>query len=100
VAGIAVASASVDNGVDSSSENQRRLGGQAMEITSMHQFSFDFADPFFDPARWRVGLQVTIFENTYGLDAARAWSPSSASCRARWWLAPAERARPPAREHS
>jgi hypothetical protein len=43
-----------------------------MEATSMHQFSFDFADPFFDLAGWQVGLQVITFENTYGLDAARA----------------------------
>jgi len=71
-----------------------------MEATSMHQFRFDFADPLFDPARWQVGLQVATFENTYGLDAARAWSPSSPSSRARWRLAPTERARPSAREHS
>ena len=34
----------------------------------MHQFSFDFGDPFFDLAGWQVGLQVITFENTYGLD--------------------------------
>ena len=34
----------------------------------MHQFSFDFGDPFFDLAGWQVGLQVITFENVYGLD--------------------------------
>jgi hypothetical protein len=37
----------------------------------MHQFSFDFGDPFFDLAGWQVGLQVITFENTYGLDPDR-----------------------------
>jgi hypothetical protein len=37
----------------------------------MHQFSFDFGDPFFDLAGWQVGLQVITFENTYGLDPER-----------------------------
>jgi hypothetical protein len=37
----------------------------------MHQFSFDFGDPIFDLAGWRVGLQVITFENTYGLDPQR-----------------------------
>lgn len=36
----------------------------------MQQFSFDFRDPLFDVAGWRVGLQVITFENTYGLDPA------------------------------
>ena len=27
----------------------------------MHQFSFDFGDPFFDLAGWQVGLQVITF---------------------------------------
>src|SRR3989304_5346602 len=34
----------------------------------MHQFSFDFGDPFFDLGGWQVGLQVITFENVYGLD--------------------------------
>lgn len=38
----------------------------------MDQFSFDFGDPIFDIAGWRVGLQVITFENTYGLDPERA----------------------------
>jgi len=37
----------------------------------MHQFSFDFGDPFFDLNGWRLGLQVVTFENTYGLDPQR-----------------------------
>jgi hypothetical protein len=37
----------------------------------VQQFSFDFRDPLFDVAGWRVGLQVITFENTYGLDPAR-----------------------------
>ncbi len=37
----------------------------------MHQFSFDFGDPFFDLDGWQVGLQVITFENTYGLDPGR-----------------------------
>jgi len=34
----------------------------------MHQFSFDFGDPFFDLGGWQAGLQVITFENVYGLD--------------------------------
>jgi hypothetical protein len=34
----------------------------------MHQFSFDFGDPIFDLAGYRLGLQVITFENTYALD--------------------------------
>jgi len=37
----------------------------------MHQFSFDFGDPFYDLGGWLVGLQVITFENTYGLDRDR-----------------------------
>jgi hypothetical protein len=52
----------------------------------MHQFSFDFGDPFFDLAGWQVSLQVITFQNAYGLDAARSsspWSPSSCAARRR-----------------
>lgn len=38
----------------------------------MHQFSFDFGDPFYSLADWQLGLQVITFENTYGLDPASA----------------------------
>src|SRR3989337_1437445 len=34
----------------------------------MHQFSFDFSDPFFDLGGWQVALQIITFENVYGLD--------------------------------
>ena len=34
----------------------------------MHQFSFDFGDPFFDLGGWQAGLQVITFGNVYGLD--------------------------------
>ena len=37
----------------------------------MQRFSFDFADPVFEISGWRLSLQVTTFENTYGLDAER-----------------------------
>jgi hypothetical protein len=36
----------------------------------MQQFSFDFNDPVFDIAGWRLSAQVITFENTYGLPAA------------------------------
>ena len=34
----------------------------------MQRFSFDFGDPIFDLAGWRVSVQITTLENTYGLD--------------------------------
>ena len=37
----------------------------------MQRFSFDFADPVFEIGGWRLSLQVTTFENTYGLDPER-----------------------------
>jgi len=36
----------------------------------MQRFSFDFGDPFFDFDGWQVAVQVTTFENTYGLASA------------------------------
>jgi hypothetical protein len=38
----------------------------------MQRFSFDFGDPVFDIGGWRLSVQVTTFENTYGLDPERA----------------------------
>lgn len=34
----------------------------------MQQFSFDFGDPVYELAGWKIGGQVITFENTYGLD--------------------------------
>jgi hypothetical protein len=34
----------------------------------VHQFGFDFADPFFEVGDYRLALQVITFENTYALD--------------------------------
>ncbi|MFW5866920.1 MAG: hypothetical protein ACOCX2_03825, partial [Armatimonadota bacterium] len=38
----------------------------------MQHFSFDFGDPSYELAGWKVGAQVITFENTYGLDPERA----------------------------
>ena len=68
----------------------------------MHQFSFNFADPFFDLPGWQAGLQVITFENIYGLDAAR----TQLRLRAGGFVIAAagpprlRRIRPPSREHS
>ncbi len=37
----------------------------------MQRFSFDFGDPVFEIGGWRLAVQVTTFENTYGLDPER-----------------------------
>jgi hypothetical protein len=37
----------------------------------VHQFSFDFGDPFFDVGGYQLGLQIVTFENTYGLDPSK-----------------------------
>lgn len=37
---------------------------------SVQHFSFDFGDPSYEMAGWRLGAQVITFENTYGLDPA------------------------------
>ena len=34
----------------------------------MQHFSFDFGDPVYELAGWKVGAQIITFENTYGLD--------------------------------
>src|SRR3989304_4131619 len=49
-----------------------RPGGPASALPSwaglMHQFSFDFGDPFFDLGGWQIALQIITFDNVYGLD--------------------------------
>ncbi|MGI5816736.1 MAG: hypothetical protein ACOX9R_01430 [Armatimonadota bacterium] len=37
----------------------------------MQHFSFEFRDPSYDVAGWKLGAQVITFENTYGLDPDR-----------------------------
>lgn len=34
----------------------------------MHQFSFDFGDPYFDLEGWHITVRIVTFANTYGID--------------------------------
>jgi len=52
----------------------------------MQHFSFDFGDPVYELAGWKVGAQVITFENTYGLDPdlVRVDDGVIATCGLRW----------------
>ena len=58
----------------------------------MQHFSFDFGDPSYEIADWKIGAQVITFENTYGLDPERTRvTDGKVTCEGLRWAGGQER---------